>query len=448
MRKQSLLAVLLFAALGAFSQDKQEEDYTKPGTLAVHFGYLDFTTPQRIRSSSIGSVMSNKRWAKLNQQSPLMGISYIKGLSNHFDYSFNYLLSSVDYPFRDVTPRYGTDYLLHEADLSIRMKLLSDKHFLSPYISAGIGASAYRIGRFDAFIPFGVGLQLKLAPTTFMFSNFQYRVPVTERGAYHFMSNIGFGFAVQKKKEIPKPVPVVAPPPPPPPPPADTDGDGIIDSNDKCPTVKGVAKYQGCPVPDTDKDGLNDEEDKCPSTPGLARYQGCPIPDKDGDGINDEEDKCVDVPGLARYQGCPIPDRDGDGVNDEEDKCPDVAGIVANYGCPEIKFKPENITFNSGSAVLTAKGVKELKDNVLPAIKQVGANKILIEGHTDNTGSAKVNQTLSKRRADAVKAWLVKNGVPADQLSTEGFGSSVPVTENKTAAGRAKNRRVDFKLIK
>jgi outer membrane protein OmpA-like peptidoglycan-associated protein len=209
-----------------------------------------------------------------------------------------------------------------------------------------------------------------------------------------------------------------------------------------------LAKYQGCPIPDTDGDGINDEEDKCPNTAGLARYQGCPIPDKDADGINDEEDKCPDQPGVARYQGCPIPDRDGDGVNDEEDRCPDVAGIVSNYGCPEVKFKPENITFGTGSAVLTKGGVKELTDQVLPGIKALDTKyRLEIHGHTDNTGNAKLNQTLSEKRAASVKAWLVKNGIDASRLDVKGFGDTQPVADNKTTAGRAKNRRVDFKLL-
>ena len=91
---------------------------------------------------------------------------------------------------------------------------------------------------------------------------------------------------------------------------------------------------QGCP--DRDSDGIADADDKCPDVKGIAKYGGCPIPDTDGDGINDEEDKCVAVKGLARYQGCPIPDTDGDGVNDEEDKCVSRPGPASNMGCPEI----------------------------------------------------------------------------------------------------------------
>ncbi|HLO82729.1 MAG TPA: OmpA family protein [Chitinophagaceae bacterium] len=241
----------------------------------------------------------------------------------------------------------------------------------------------------------------------------------------------------------PKPI-VVAPPPPPPP--ADRDNDGIADPNDKCPDVPGLAKYQGCPIPDSDKDGINDEQDKCPQVPGLAKYQGCPIPDTDKDGINDEEDKCPQVPGLARYQGCPIPDADGDGINDEEDKCPTIAGIPENGGCPAINFKSENIQFVSGSSTLTSGAKTELNKLVKILNQDYPDIKIAIEGHTDNTGKAEKNQVLSEKRAESVKTYLVSKKVAAERLSTSGFGADQPIADNATAAGKAKNRRVTFKV--
>jgi outer membrane protein OmpA-like peptidoglycan-associated protein len=245
-----------------------------------------------------------------------------------------------------------------------------------------------------------------------------------------------------------KPVKVVAPPPPPPIP--DTDGDGILDNSDKCPTVAGLARYQGCPIPDTDKDGINDEQDKCPNTPGLAKYNGCPIPDTDNDGVNDEQDKCPTVAGLAKYQGCPPPDRDGDGVIDEEDKCPDVAGPASNGGCPALestKFNASMVQFNTGTATLTPSAQKGLNEAaVLLNDPKYAPLKVSIEGHTDNVGKAASNQKLSEKRAASVKAYLVKKGVKADRLSTSGFGDTAPIADNKTKAGKASNRRVEFKV--
>lgn len=72
--------------------------------------------------------------------------------------------------------------------------------------------------------------------------------------------------------------------------------------------------------------------------------------------------------------------------------------------------------------------------------------KVSIEGHTDNTGKPEANQKLSENRSAAVKTYLVGKGINADRLSTKGYGADQPIEDNKTAAGKAKNRRVEFKL--
>jgi outer membrane protein OmpA-like peptidoglycan-associated protein len=119
-----------------------------------------------------------------------------------------------------------------------------------------------------------------------------------------------------------------------------------------------------------------------------------------------------DVPGVARYQGCPIPDTDQDGVNDEEDKCPNVAGPADNFGCPVIGIKAYEITFKLGSAVLLPKG-KLLLDTVVAYLNRNTGVSVTIDGHTDNTGSDKVNTKLSLKRANATKAYIASKGVDA-----------------------------------
>jgi outer membrane protein OmpA-like peptidoglycan-associated protein len=243
------------------------------------------------------------------------------------------------------------------------------------------------------------------------------------------------------KKAAPAP-----PPPPPPAPPVDTDNDGIVDSLDKCPTQAGTAKYNGCPVPDSDGDGVNDEEDKCPQQAGIAKYNGCPIPDSDKDGINDEEDKCPQEAGVAQYNGCPVPDSDKDGIPDAEDKCPSIAGVKENGGCPAIpKFNATNIQFVTGKAVLTATSLRELTE-IVEYMNQYKEIKLEIDGHTDNVGKAASNQVLSEKRAESVKAALIKRGISSDRLIAKGYGMDQPVEDNSTSAGRARNRRVEFKF--
>ncbi|MEI9909214.1 MAG: outer membrane beta-barrel protein [Bacteroidota bacterium] len=109
---------------------------------------------------------------------------------------------------------------------------------------------------------------------------------------------------------------------------SDKDGDGVFDKEDKCPDVKGIAKFKGCP--DTDGDGLQDSEDKCPGEAGMLSNAGCPPADKDKDGVLDKDDKCPDVAGVKDNKGCPLAEKDSDkdGIIDTEDTCPNIAGLA------------------------------------------------------------------------------------------------------------------------
>lgn len=111
----------------------------------------------------------------------------------------------------------------------------------------------------------------------------------------------------------------------------DTDQDGITDKEDKCPDVKGLPAFMGCP--DSDGDGLEDAKDACPNESGkiIAPFNGCP--DTDNDGILDKEDTCPNEAGTPEMKGCP--DKDGDGIADKDDSCPALAGTKALNGCPD-----------------------------------------------------------------------------------------------------------------
>lgn len=231
----------------------------------------------------------------------------------------------------------------------------------------------------------------------------------------------------------------------------DTDGDKIIDSEDECPDLAGPASLKGCP--DTDGDGIADKNDDCPEVAGSAALKGCP--DTDGDGIADKDDRCPNEKGPRENGGCPYLDKDGDGVLDKDDRCPDVAGTVANQGCPEIteeKVKAindaaKNIFFETGTSKLTKESLTTL-DGIAFIMLEHSDAKFVVEGHTDSVGSSASNLKLSQARADSVTDYLRSKGVNPLNLSSKGFGEDSPIGENKTAVGRAKNRRVDVKLIK
>ena len=234
----------------------------------------------------------------------------------------------------------------------------------------------------------------------------------------------------------------------------DTDGDSIADLEDKCPDIAGLIRYQGCPIPDSDKDGVHDEADKCPDTPGTEKYYGCPVPDTDGDMISDEADMCPDKAGPAEFNGCPIPDSDGDGLIDTADRCPQEKGSIENNGCPEIEkeiiekvtFAAKNIFFESMSDKLSSQSFDALNE-VVAILKNNPELNLHIEGHSDNTGIPSYNLSLSGKRANSVKQYLIDNGVEEQRLIAVGYGQRKPIADNKTAEGRAKNRRVELKPV-
>ena len=226
----------------------------------------------------------------------------------------------------------------------------------------------------------------------------------------------------------------------------DADGDGIKDSDDACPNVSGLAVMNGCP--DADADGVADKDDMCPNVKGTKENKGCP--DTDGDGVVDKNDKCATQAGPIANGGCPWPDGDGDSVLDKDDKCPETAGLASKEGCPEtISDKMDAfakaILFNTGKASFKA-GVTDQLDGMLAIMNQFLSAEFAIKGYTDSIGSTSNNSKLSDKRANAVRDYLVENGIDAARLTAEGFGEESPFETNMNESGREKNRRVEVKL--
>jgi outer membrane protein OmpA-like peptidoglycan-associated protein len=246
--------------------------------------------------------------------------------------------------------------------------------------------------------------------------------------------------------------------------PKDTDGDGVVDGVDRCPdTPHGVkVDAEGCPL-DSDRDGVFDGIDQCPDTPHGTRVdsKGC-SQDSDGDGVGDDADKCPNTPRGTKVgsDGCPA-DSDGDGVTDDRDRCPDTpkGTNVDAQGCPEKAAAApavlpeskkslvlEGVNFDTNSSHLQSSSTDVL-DRVAEGLKSNPDVRVEIGGHTDSQGNDAYNLKLSRDRANAVKDYLIGKGVPAKQLEAKGYGESKPISDNKTAGGRAVNRRVELKRL-
>ena len=253
----------------------------------------------------------------------------------------------------------------------------------------------------------------------------------------------------------------------------DTDGDKIADKDDKCINEPGVKDLQGCPVTDRDKDGVADVSDQCPDTPGQAQLKGCP--DSDNDGLADNQDKCPKDPedkdNFEDEDGCPDNDNDKDKVADKDDLCQtekeDGKGKAPKDGCPDetkavlvdgnlfildkVFFDVNKDTIKKGTSFTTLDAVvKVLAEH--PEVK-----KVRIEGHTDDQGKDEANLALSKRRAKRVMDYIIKSGIDASRLESEGYGESVPLVDvagidpkkqkKELNEARDKNRRVQFTIL-
>ncbi|MBF0212862.1 MAG: OmpA family protein [Magnetococcales bacterium] len=239
----------------------------------------------------------------------------------------------------------------------------------------------------------------------------------------------------------------------------DSDGDGIFDNRDECPgTPKGVNVYwqaehlgrvetpigrPGCPI-DSDLDGVPDYQDSCPDSARDIKVDpmGCPV-DSDRDRIPDDRDKCPKTRHGAEVDptGCPL-DSDADGINNDTDKCPNtpIGAQVNRLGCWVL----EHLQFAFGSANIEPTSLPTLK-RAVDVLADNPKLKVEIQGHTDNIGTAAVNDALSLQRAKAVMEFLIAQGITADRLTAKGYGFAQPIAPDNDPVSRAINRRVELK---
>ncbi len=478
--------LLLIAMCIAFASSTQAQTKDRKFTVGLHGGAIQY-------QGDLGrDFYKNNKTAY-----GFGGISFAAYLNSHMDVQVVYNRGTLGYD-SGVTGFKG-DFSNVAANL--RIYFLNSEWLLRPYAMGGVGAILFdnqlnfHKELIDSALPTaGGGLNIRLNDAwsinlqeTFLFTNNDARDGIVSGDDDNFLQHsAGITYSFGKMKdadldgvsdskdkcpETPAGVAVDKKGCP-----LDKDSDGVADYLDTCPDVAGSALLNGCP--DKDGDGVADGQDRCPDVAGSSALKGCPdadgdgvadlddqcantkkgskvdtkgcVTDSDGDGIADDVDRCPTAAGIASLNGCP--DSDGDGVADQDDRCPNAKGNIANKGCPEITkqdavkitYIGSKIFFENNSDKLKVASLSQLDELAKILTRYEGAN-LVIEGHTDSNGSDASNVTLSQKRTESVKRYLVTKGISETRLTGIGKGEGEPIANNKTSIGRAKNRRVELK---
>lgn len=262
------------------------------------------------------------------------------------------------------------------------------------------------------------------------------------------------------------------------------------------PLFRGILMVAYSPEPDpgrndNDRDGVQNNRDACPDYPGEAsedpKRDGCPedigfVRDSDGDDVPDDADACPLLPGIPQgdeaYNGCPADpvseaalleklqkqrpgvagDTDGDGIMDSQDACPEEKGdpneVAARNGCPALVRVTDSeivllneVQFDSNKASLRPSTMSMLEELAEVLLQHPEITRIEVQGHTDSRGTLPHNEKLAAERAARVKDVLVQRSIDSGRLVVKGYGPNAPVASNTTAAGRQRNRRVQFRIL-
>jgi OmpA-OmpF porin, OOP family len=434
--KQTVLSVLA-VALSLGTANAQLDG--KPWGLSYRYNFYDYASDANFPSFNNFSDMT-------------------KGAEVGAIYNFNqYFALNVPLRLATVTPKGTTagtflsPQSLFGIDALLNFKVFGDKNwFISPY--AVLGVSNQWLGStYDLGIPFGLGLNFKIADgVNFNLQSLRRASTTDNRSSWIHGVGLTFDFGAgaateEKAIETPKPTKIAV----------------VDDSKAKAEAAEAAAKAEAEASAMRAKAEAEAAAARAEADAAAAKAKA--EAEAAAAKARAEADAAAKAAAAAAAAAA-NKDSDGDGVPDREDKCPTAAGPASNGGCPvaaapapkpaapvteeikkEIAYATELVQFQTGSSVLTG-GSNAVLDKVAAIMVKNPGLKLSIGGHTDSQGNENTNRALSAARAKSCHSYLVARGVAGTRMSHAGYGSSQPRADNKTAEGRAANRRVEFNV--
>jgi len=303
--------------------------------------------------------------------------------------------------------------------------IFEEDALFAPYLATGFGMNTAS-NNIRLYVPATLGVRLQVSENFSLNFAATYKQKISANKFQHMAYTAGFVFAMSSK---PTPVDTFMPPPDPEPPlaaNADSDGDGVLDEDDLCPNVKGKVMYLGCP------DGVDDETEEVITD--LA-----------------EEPTTIDVGSQEEIQT----DNQLYGANIQEERPKKEievgndrpAAPISRRDLDELEFAMKNIYFEPASDKLKPESLPVLED-VARIMRKYPDYSLEVLGYTDNSGNYQNNVILSVMRAYRVKYYLVNQlDISMSRIASDGYTPDKPGYNKDNTSGRAKDRRVELKML-
>jgi outer membrane protein OmpA-like peptidoglycan-associated protein len=505
--RQIILSIFLITAV--LSLQAQSLKPIKQPSIGLHFFYNDVETAQRIKASSLSDVLKNGNWNTANNMQGGFGLDYLQGLTSNIDLIGTFNASWADY-LQPSGSYFGSSHFLMDVSAGAHFKLLSDKYFVSPFLLFKANYQKYQTLNGLSLAP-GVGLQFSLFKESFVLTTIEYRASLSSTISNQFYYSVGFATNIGNKKpkpvkvvppppvkEIPKlisDIKIMV---------SDeatgqalpytevtlngpegkklsgtTDANGQVVFNQLTAadyTVQGILNNinttsQSISKADFESKTINvniSHNDPRFTLSGVVINKTRNLPEGGAE---------INVSNLTKHSLTTKLSKAGDGTflaQMEAESDFTVVGKKADYisniekvstkdlnrsatlyvklelGIEEAKVGQSivlnNIYFETGKALIKADYSTDL-DKLIQFLNDNPATRLEIQGHTDNTGSVKLNNKLSQARAESVVKYLNIKGISMSRLTAKGYGQTQPLVTNTTEAGRQQNRRVEMKVI-